>query len=100
MGGARPEILENLDDDALAHTVCGELNALLGIKAEPVGYTVFRWLAGYPQAYVGHLERVNNLEQSLPAGIVLAGSSYRGVAVPDCIRQAREAALRVLSCEV
>lgn len=99
MGGAKPEILENQSDDALAQTVCGELKTLLGIKAEPVGYTVFRWLEGYPQAHVGHMERVDILEKSLPAGIALAGSSYRGVAVPDCIRQAREAALRVLSCD-
>jgi protoporphyrinogen/coproporphyrinogen III oxidase len=45
----------------------------------------------------GHLERVAAAEGALPDGIALAGASYRGVGVPDCIASGRDAARRVLA---
>jgi protoporphyrinogen/coproporphyrinogen III oxidase len=36
------------------------------------------------------------IEAALPAGVVVAGSSYRGVGVPDCIHQGELAAARVI----
>jgi len=90
-GGATPELV-NLPDDKLLQTVIAELSDLLGIKAQPLAHAVFRWETGFPQACVNHLQLVDEIEQNLPPGIFLAGSSYRGIAVPDCIRQGREAA--------
>jgi oxygen-dependent protoporphyrinogen oxidase len=94
-GGARPELV-SYDDEKLLATVRAELRGLLNIRAEPLAHDLYRWLAGFPQAEVGHLERIDAIEASLPAGIVLAGSSYRGIAVPDCIKQGREAARKVI----
>ena len=47
-----------------------------------------------PQYEVGHLDRVNEIEKlvsELP-GLALAGNSYRGAGIPDCIRSGEEAA--------
>ena len=95
-GGAQPELV-GYDDKKLLTTVRAELRDLLNIRAEPLAHDLYRWPAGFPQAEVGHLERIDAIEASLPAGIVLAGSSYRGIAVPDCIKQGREAAKKIIS---
>ena len=90
-GGAAPELV-NYSDEKLIQTVTAELRDLLGIQSAPLAHAVFRWEAGFPQARVNHLNLVEEIEATLPQGIFLAGSSYRGIAVPDCIRQGREAA--------
>jgi oxygen-dependent protoporphyrinogen oxidase len=95
IGGARPEVV-SMEDEILLDTVKGELRELLGITADPRAHAIFRWPGGFPQAQVGHLERIAKIEQLLPPDIALAGSSYRGIAVPDCIRQGRTAARNIL----
>jgi len=91
IGGGAPEMVE-YDDEKLIEVVKKELAELLGISATPQTWTAFRWQCGFPQADVGHLKRVDEIEKKLPPNLALAGSSYRGIAVPDCIRQGREAA--------
>lgn len=90
IGGGKPEIVE-YNDEPLMMLVRGELSSILGIHAEPQTYRIFRWPNGFPQAEVGHLDRIDGIERVLPEGIALAGSSYRGIAIPDCIRQGRKA---------
>ena len=91
IGGGAPEMVEYADD-RLIEAVQKELADLFGIHAAPQMWTAFRWQSGFPQAEVGHLKRVDEIEKLLPPNLALAGSSYRGIAVPDCIRQGREAA--------
>lgn len=95
-GAGRPEMAE-LDEGALVAAVRQELRALLGVAAEPVAYRAFRWAGDFPLADVGHLDRVAALEAQLPPGVHLAGNAYRGVGVPDCVRQGRAAAARVIT---
>lgn len=90
-GGNAPSVAE-LPDAELATVVKFELRDLLGITAEPIDYRIFRWLKSYPQAAVGHLELVADIERKLPANILVTGSSYRGLSVPDCIQQAQNTA--------
>jgi protoporphyrinogen/coproporphyrinogen III oxidase len=77
--------------------VRNELFKLLGIAARPLTYKIFRWPEGFPQAEVGHLDLIDEIEDYLPENIVLAGSSYRGIAIPDCIRQGRNAIGKLIS---
>jgi oxygen-dependent protoporphyrinogen oxidase len=95
IGGGAPEMVE-FSDDKLIEIVQKELAELLGITAAPQTWTAFRWQSGFPQAEVGHLKRVDEIEKLLPPNLALAGSSYRGIAVPDCIRQGREAAKKLI----
>jgi protoporphyrinogen/coproporphyrinogen III oxidase len=99
IGGGKPEVVE-LDEEKLIAVVRQELLELLGIAVPPQTYKVFRWQNGFPQAEVGHLELVDEIESHLPPNIALAGSSYRGIAVPDCIRQGRDAVKKIIRhCE-
>ena len=95
IGGGKPEVAE-LSDERLLEVIQGELLDLLGIAALPVAHKIFRWEKGFPQAQVGHLEMVDEIETHLPPNIALAGSSYRGIAVPDCIRQGRDAVKKLI----
>jgi oxygen-dependent protoporphyrinogen oxidase len=94
-GAGAPDLVI-LDDAALTEMVLGELRALLGIQAMPVDSVAFRWPESFPQADVGHLERVAEIESQLPESIYVTGSSYRGIGVPDCVRQGRETARQAL----
>jgi oxygen-dependent protoporphyrinogen oxidase len=91
-GGASPETV-TLNDQTLLKTVQNELKEILGIQATPIETVVFRWPESFPQADVGHIDRYEQIKGQLPPGIHLAGSSYLGIGVPDCIRQGRKAAL-------
>ena len=95
VGGGKPEVVE-YDEERLLATVRKELSELLGIKAKPIAHKIFRWQNGFPQAEVGHLDLIDEIEKHLPANIALAGSSYRGIAVPDCIRQGRNAVQKLI----
>ncbi len=97
--GANDPALVGLPDDPLRAALHAELVDLFGVTADPLDIVSFRWPGGYPQADVGHLDRVDAVEASLPATVTVAGSAYRGVGVPDCIRQGRDAARRLLSKE-
>jgi oxygen-dependent protoporphyrinogen oxidase len=81
-----------LDDKRLVPLVMRELRGMLGITASPVMIRAYRWSDGYPQYDVGHLDRIEELERSLPDGLALAGNAYRGVGVPDCVHQGEQAA--------
>jgi oxygen-dependent protoporphyrinogen oxidase len=67
----------------------------MAIEAPPILARVFRWRKANPQYDVGHLERVSALEGLCPPGLFLTGSAYRGVGIPDCVRQAGETAVQV-----
>jgi oxygen-dependent protoporphyrinogen oxidase len=51
-----------------------------------------------PQYHVGHLNLVAQIEARAAAlpGLELAGSAYRGVGVPQCIRSGEAAAERIV----
>ncbi len=84
-----------LSEHDLLTVVKEELADLLKIHSEPLDYRLARWSDSYPQADVGHLMKVAEIERLLPAPFYVTGSSYRGLSVPDCIQQGRETAMRV-----
>ena len=67
----------------------------LDIDAQPLLHRIYRWPRSNPQYDVGHLERVAAIEAALPAGLFVTGSPYRGVGIPDCVKQAQDAAAAV-----
>ncbi|MBX3326250.1 MAG: FAD-dependent oxidoreductase, partial [Nitrospira sp.] len=96
-GVGREDIL-HLSDDALLATVRQELATLCGITAEPSYTEVNRWWKAMPQYTIGHLDRLVQLDAALSRypGLVLTGAAYRGVGIPDCIRDGALAAEQVL----
>jgi oxygen-dependent protoporphyrinogen oxidase len=98
VGGVGRETILQLDDQALVARVREELAEICGVAAEPVYVEVNRWMKAMPQYTLGHLERLNQLEAALSryGGLILTGAGYRGVGIPDCIRDGAVAAERVV----
>jgi protoporphyrinogen/coproporphyrinogen III oxidase len=98
VGGVGREAILKLDDQALVARVRAELASLCGVIAEPGYVEVNRWMIAMPQYTLGHLERLNKIEAGLSryGGLILTGAGYRGVGIPDCIRDGAVAAERVV----
>ena len=93
-GGAKNSANAEADEETIISWAKSELAAILGITAEPRMVKVHRWIKARPQYTLGHLERIQALEErlgSLP-GIFLAGGCYRGIGVPDCVRDGSQTA--------
>ncbi len=98
LGGVHQEGMVAQDDETLLANVRDTLRDILGIHAPPVMTHVSRWMKANPQYHVGHLARVAQIEKQAAThpGLFLAGAPYRGVGIPDCIRQGEETANKIL----
>lgn len=98
VGGVGRERILQLDDEQLVSRVRAELSNVCGIKPEPSYVEVNRWPKAMPQYSLGHLDRLRQLDAALSryGGLVLTGAGYRGVGIPDCIREGTAAAIRIL----
>ncbi len=99
VGRAGREKIVDLPDDELVHLIRGELKDILGIVAEPIDASIYRWRRALPQYVLGHTQRLDEIDElaaQIP-GLALAGAAYRGVGIPDCIQSGRRAADQLLS---
>jgi oxygen-dependent protoporphyrinogen oxidase len=98
VGGAGRESILDLEDDALVARVTAELRQICGLASSPTYVEVNRWIKAMPQYVLGHLDRLEQAEVALSryGGVVLTGSAYRGVGIPDCIRDGSLAAEKVV----
>lgn len=89
----------DLTDEEITEIVLKDLNKTMKIKAKPAFSIITRYKDARPQYHVGHLELVNeirtNASSELP-GLVLTGSSYDGVGIPDCIEHGQKSASEVI----
>jgi oxygen-dependent protoporphyrinogen oxidase len=96
-GGKAAERLMRCGNDETAAVARMELARVLGPLPEPQVTVVRRWPRSLPQYAVGHLERMKKLDSRVRAlkGLWLLGNGYRGVGVPDLVRDARAAAREI-----
>lgn len=94
-GGSRNPSAMEWDDEKLLEVVRNELHDMMGIEQPPLFHRIYRWERANPQYDVGHLDRLDEIESKLPDGIYLAGSAYRGIGVPDCVKQAQDTVERI-----
>ena len=87
----------SLPETALVAAARADAERTLRITGEPVLVRTARYEHAMPRYTVGHLDRVAAIEASMDAwpAVTLAGASYRGVGLPDCISQGKAAAARV-----
>ena len=100
VGGPHHQEILKRSDEELVQTVLTEFRDILGLNpfAKPLFTRVFRWHLGMPQYTIGHLDRVRLIEDQsaqIP-GLALAGGSYRGVGVPNCIESGERAVSKIL----
>lgn len=96
VGGARHPERATLPDPELLKMVREELAAMAGVTSAPSFEQVVRWDKAIPQYNVGHLARLDRVQQRLARfpHLHLAGNAYRGVGMNDCIRNALKVAER------
>ncbi len=96
-GATQPELVE-LPDDQLLELVRRELRELMGVQGEPLFTDVGRWYGVMPQYRVGHRGLIEKIEQRCEhfEGLQLAGNSFDGVGLPNCIHRAQIAADRLV----
>jgi oxygen-dependent protoporphyrinogen oxidase len=93
-GGKAADRLMRCGNDETAAVARMELARILGPLPEPQMTVVRRWPRSLPQYGVGHLERMSELTERVKTldGLWLLGNGYRGVGLPDLIRDSRAAA--------
>lgn len=93
-GGVGREETAELPEAELAAAARRDLARILGKDPEPRALRVFRWPKASPQYEVGHEAWLRGLETELERrpGLRVAGASYHGVGLPDCVRSGRAAA--------
>jgi oxygen-dependent protoporphyrinogen oxidase len=98
-GGKAADRLMACGNDEIAAVARMELARILGPLPEPQINVVRRWPRRLPQYAVGHLERMAELQERVRKldGLWLLGNGYRGVGVPDLIRDARAAARQFMA---
>jgi oxygen-dependent protoporphyrinogen oxidase len=93
-GGEAAKRMMRCGNDEVAAIARLELAHILGPLPEPQVTVIRRWPRSLPQYAVGHLERMKQLDKRVQAlgKLHLLGNGYRGVGLPDLIRDARAAA--------
>jgi len=94
IGGAHDPDAINLSDEELVAVAQADLAPLLGITGDPLLTRVYRWPDAGAQHIVGHEDRIRRLQQRLAGHheLLVAGSGFHAVGIPDCVRDARAAA--------
>lgn len=97
VGGVRAPELAALPEADLVAMTRSELDAILGIRANPLLARVFHHEQGIPQYLVGHgklLEAIGGCLSGLP-GLCLNSNAYRGISLNDCVLQSKLAGERI-----
>jgi len=99
VGRAGEQDFMQLSDDEIVDMVLRELRKIMTIHQEPDFYRVTRLQNAIPYV-VGHQawakEMKDRVHAELP-NVFLAGASYEGVGVPDCIDQGKKAVTDMLA---
>ncbi len=96
-GSANPGFMEQTDDE-MAAVLLSELRPLFGLKGAPDMVKVIRHDRAIAQYVPGHLARLKELDRTTASypGLFLTGSSYRGISVNACVKEAETIAVNVL----
>lgn len=99
VGKPNDQAAVDLSDEEIINIALRDLNKTMNITEKPLFHVVTRWKQAMPQYNVGHIERMKSVKESLAKelpGVFLAGGSYEGVGIPDCIDQGEAAVKKVL----
>lgn len=74
-----------------------EMREMLNAPAEPLFSKVFTWRERNPIYEVGHERKIREAEEKLPPWLHLAGSGFHGAGLPDCIKDGRAVAKKIVA---
>ncbi|QKS70756.1 protoporphyrinogen oxidase [Paenalkalicoccus suaedae] len=94
VGRASDEAIVYESDEVIMEAVKRDFKDIMGIEESPSFYKIKRFEQSMPQYEVNHGNKIasvrEKLKETLP-GVVLAGASYNGIGLPDCVNQAKQA---------
>ncbi|MGI2329416.1 protoporphyrinogen oxidase [Planococcus sp. YIM B11945] len=100
IGRVGDEAVVDLSDKEIEKIVLADLQKAIAIEAHPEFTVVSRWKDAMPQYIVGHKERIvqakAELAQAFPM-LQVAGSSFGGFDLADCVEQGEAAARELLN---
>lgn len=97
LGRDGKEEINKFSDDEIVSYVTNQLYELVGINEIPKFIKINRMHNAHPQYDLNHHRRISSIESYCPSGLYLAGSSYYGTGIPDCIRQGKESVEKILN---
>ena len=86
--GPHYDMLINLSEEELLKVALQDIQISLGITGQPITYDVTKWHDVMPNYHIRHHQIVESLEKKMASiypNVILAGCSYYGVGIPDCI---------------
>lgn len=93
------ENLQQMTEDELLQVALSDIERSLNITAEPVVSEVTKWTDNMPNYQINHPTTIAALEEKLSAnypGVTIAGCSYYGVGISDCIENGMSTANKIL----
>ena len=94
------EKLQSLSKQELIQVALGDIKKSLDISVEPVTSEVTKWENNMPNYHIQHPYIVQSLEKKITEkypNLLLAGCSYYGVGIPDCIADGEKKAQEIAS---
>ncbi|MGG0655173.1 protoporphyrinogen oxidase [Rummeliibacillus pycnus] len=100
LGRSGDESVVELSDNEIEKVVLQDLQGMLKVDEKPINTIVSRFKDAMPQYTIGHRDRVDQAKKELHAAyptVRLAGNSYEGIRLTDCIAQGKKTATEVLA---
>jgi protoporphyrinogen/coproporphyrinogen III oxidase len=98
-GGVQDPAFSSLSTAEAVAAIHADLARVFGIRGRPVFSFDHLWRQAIPEYQIGHRSRVATALAAVAelGGVHLAGNTFHGVGVNDCVRDARRAAQEILS---
>ncbi|PAD68916.1 protoporphyrinogen oxidase, partial [Bacillus sp. 7586-K] len=91
--------IQKMSEQELVEVALADVKKAMQLTADPVESIVTNWSNNMPTYQITHPQTVQALEQKLSeaySGLMLAGCSYYGVGIPDCIENGVQTANRII----
>ena len=93
------ERLRKMNEAELEEVALADIRNSLGITGQPVTSEITKWHNNMPNYHITHHQIVESLQEKMKSrypNILLAGCSYFGVGIPDCIANGEKTAVRLI----
>lgn len=98
--GSSYETLQELSEADLLKVALKDIADSLGLNAQPLSHVVTKWNDAMPNYHIKHPAIVKSLETKMEKSfpdVILAGCSYYGVGIPDCIANGEKIAQQIIN---
>ncbi|PSM51662.1 protoporphyrinogen oxidase [Campylobacter blaseri] len=102
IGGQRNKELAMKSEEVLVEFAKLGIKNTMGVDANPSTVYVKRWEKGIPNYGVGHMDNVNEIFKRVKTvdNVYLSSNAYYGVALNDCVSNAKKCAKEVLGIDM